>query len=95
MDTVARQDVKLTVGALSESVQVVAETRVINTTDASLGNVISGNQVRALPLEARSVVGLLSLQAGAVFVPTEHAGRSGQPERRGERRSRRPGERDA
>ncbi len=74
VDTVARQDVKLTVGALTESVQVVAETRVINTTDASLGNVISGNQVRALPLEARSVVGLLSLQAGAVFVPTNTLG---------------------
>jgi TonB-dependent receptor-like protein len=36
--------------------------------------VISGNQVRALPLEARSVVGLLSLQAGAVFVPTNTLG---------------------
>src|ERR687898_1817901 len=74
VDTVARQDVKLTVGALTESVQVVAETRVINTTDASMGNVISGNQMRALPLEARSVVGLLSLQAGAVFVPTNTLG---------------------
>src|SRR5918995_2748775 len=74
VDTTARQDLKLTIGALSESVQVVAETRVINTTDASLGNVISGNQVRALPLEARSVVGLLSLQTGAVFVPTNTLG---------------------
>jgi hypothetical protein len=74
VDTIARQDLKLTVGALSESVQVVAETRVINTTDASLGNVISGNQMRALPLEARSVVGLLSLQTGAVFVPTNTLG---------------------
>src|SRR5918995_1283743 len=74
VDTTARQDLTLTVGALSESVQVVAETRVINTTDASLGNVISGNQMRALPLEARSVVGLLSLQAGAVFVPTNTLG---------------------
>ena len=74
VDVIATQDVQLTVGQLTESVQVVAETRVINTTDASLGNVISGNQVRALPLEARSVVGLLSLQAGAVFVPTNTFG---------------------
>jgi hypothetical protein len=74
VDTTARQDVQLTVGQLSETVQVVAETRLLNTTDASLGNVISGNQVRALPLEARSVVGLLSLQAGAVFVPTNSLG---------------------
>ena len=34
-----------------------------------MGNVISGNQVRSLPLEARNVVGLLSLQAGAVYLP--------------------------
>ncbi len=46
----------------------------MNTTDASLGNVISGNQLRALPLEGRSVVGLLSLQAGAVYVPTNTLG---------------------
>ncbi len=69
VDTVARQDVRLTIGALSETVEVTAETTVMNTTDASLGNVISGNQVRALPLEARNVVGLLSLQAGAVYLP--------------------------
>jgi hypothetical protein len=74
VDIIATQDVQLVVGQLAESVQVVAETRVVNTTDASLGNVISGNQVRALPLEARSVVGLLSLQAGAVFVPTNTLG---------------------
>jgi len=41
----------------------------MNTTDASLGNVISGNQVRALPLEGRNVVGLLSLQPGATYLP--------------------------
>ena len=41
----------------------------MNTTDASMGNVISGNQVRALPLEGRNVVGLLSLQPGATYLP--------------------------
>jgi hypothetical protein len=74
VDVTARQDIKLELGALTENIQVMAETRVVNTTDASLGNVISGNQVRALPLEARSVEGLLSLQAGAVFVPTNTLG---------------------
>ena len=69
VDTVARQDVKLTIGTLSETVQVTAETQVMNTTDASMGNVISGNQVRALPLEGRNVVGLLSLQPGATYLP--------------------------
>jgi hypothetical protein len=72
VDTTARQDVKLEIGAISETVQVTAETTVINTTDASIGNVISGSQVRSLPLEARNPVGLLSLQPGAVFVPTQN-----------------------
>ena len=41
----------MTIGALTEAVLVTAETTTMNTTDASLGNVISGNQLRALPLE--------------------------------------------
>ena len=69
VDSVARQDARLEIGAISETVQVTAETTVINTTDASMGNTISGNQVRSLPLEARNVVGLLSLQPGAVYLP--------------------------
>ena len=48
---------------------VTAEVSHINTTDASIGNTISGEQVRNLPLEANNVVGLLSLQPGAVYVP--------------------------
>jgi hypothetical protein len=73
VDSVNRQDVKLEIGALSETVEVMAYSTVINTTDASMGNVISGTQVRSLPLEARSVVGLLSLQAGAVYLPNSGA----------------------
>ena len=69
VDTVARQDVKLEIGTITETVQVTAETRAVNTTDASLGNVISGKQLDALPLEARNVAGALSLQAGVVYVP--------------------------
>ncbi len=94
VDTTARQDVKLEIKQLTESVQVMAETTVMNTTDASLGNVITSAQVQALPLEARSVVGLLSLQAGAVFVPRTRS-TIRQPERCRERRARRPGERHA
>jgi hypothetical protein len=73
VDIVARQDVRLEIGSLAEAIEVVAETTVINTTDASLGNTISGTQVRELPLEARNVVGLLSLQPGAVYVPNASA----------------------
>jgi hypothetical protein len=68
-DTTQRVDVALTVGGIEESVQVVAETPAINTTDASLGNVMKEVQIRALPLEARNPVGLLSLQTGVVYIP--------------------------
>ena len=54
---------------MSETVEVTSMVSPINTTDASLGNIISGKQVRTLPLEARNVVGLLSLQPGAVYLP--------------------------
>jgi Carboxypeptidase regulatory-like domain len=70
VDTTSRQDIELTVGGVAESVQVTAEAALVNTSDASMGNVISGTQIRALPLEARNVVGLLSLQPGVTFVPS-------------------------
>jgi Carboxypeptidase regulatory-like domain/TonB dependent receptor len=69
VDHRTRLDVPMELGSVTETVEVTSLTSVINTTDASLGNVISGNQVRELPLEARNVVGLLSLQAGAVYLP--------------------------
>ncbi len=69
VDVTTRFDVQMAIGTLTETVQVAAEVSPINVTDASLGNVISGQQVRALPLEANNVNGLLSLQPGAVYVP--------------------------
>lgn len=68
-DTSSRVDVALAVGGIEESVQVLAEAPAINTTDASLGNVIKESQIMGLPLEARNPVGLLSLQAGVVYIP--------------------------
>ena len=59
----------MAIGQMSETVEVTSMVSPINTTDASLGNTISGNQIRSLPLEARNVVGLLSLQPGAVYLP--------------------------
>ncbi len=69
VDTTQRLDVTLEVGGLEETVQVLAEAPVINATDASLGNVINETQIKALPLEARNPVGLLSLQSGVVYIP--------------------------
>ncbi len=69
VDLRIRLDVPMEIGAMSETIEVTAVSSPINTTDASLGNVITGNQVQQLPLEARNVVGLLSLQAGATYIP--------------------------
>jgi hypothetical protein len=69
VDTTSEVTVGLEIGNLSESVQVTSEAPVINATDASIGNVITGTQIRALPLEGRNVVGLLSLQPARRRIP--------------------------
>ena len=60
-------NVQLSVGAMSQVVEVRASLQdaVINTQDASLGNVIESVQITQLPLEARNLVDLLSLQPGS------------------------------
>jgi hypothetical protein len=69
VDSTTRGDLTLEVGALTETVTVQAETPLVNTTDASLGNALSPEQIRQLPVEAQNVVHLLSLQPGALFIP--------------------------
>src|SRR5437773_2767789 len=61
-------------GAISEVISVTAEAVQVNTTDASLGNAVSGNVITQLPFEARNVVGLLSLQPGVVFLGEPNPG---------------------
>ncbi len=72
VDSVTRETVTLEVGGIAEIVSVVSETTHLNTTDASVGNVMSREQIRNLPVEAQNVVHLLSLQPGAVFIPTSN-----------------------
>jgi hypothetical protein len=60
-------NVQLSLGAMSETVEVSisAQSLLINTSDASLGNVFDSHQISQLPLEGRNVADLLSLQPGA------------------------------
>lgn len=60
-------NVQLEIGAVSEavSVSVGGSESLINTQDASLGNNFVSQQITQLPLEARDVTSLLSLQPGA------------------------------
>ena len=60
-------NVRLEVGASTEvvEVQATAQDAVINTQDATLGNNFESLQITQLPLEARNLVDLLSLQPGS------------------------------
>ena len=60
-------NVVLELGTVAETVEVKASTQdaLINTQDATLGNNFNSLQITQLPLEARNVVDLLSLQPGS------------------------------
>ncbi|MBM3727348.1 MAG: carboxypeptidase regulatory-like domain-containing protein [Acidobacteria bacterium] len=62
----ARVDVQLSVGAVSESVEVRAETPLLDTSEASLGQAIENRKILELPLNGRNVVGLAALVPGVV-----------------------------
>lgn len=56
------------VGSVSTVVSVSGESTQVNTTDASIGNAIGEKPILELPLEARNVVGLLSIQPGVTYL---------------------------
>jgi hypothetical protein len=60
-------NIRLDIGQVSQVVEVSisAQEALINTQDASLGNVFDSNQITQLPLEGRNLSDLLSLQPGA------------------------------
>lgn len=62
-------NVVLSVASVSSDVTVSAEIQpMLNTTDATLGNAFSQQQIVNLPSEARNVPDLLSLQPGVTFM---------------------------
>ncbi len=64
----ATVNVTLEVGAKAEVVSVTAEAPLLNSSDASLGVAVNENQVKQLPLEARNVADLYSMQPGVVYL---------------------------
>ncbi len=54
----------LTVGAVTQVVEVVAEAPVINTTDSNLGGVVNKRQIENLPLNGRSFLSVAGLEPG-------------------------------
>jgi hypothetical protein len=68
--TVARtQEVNFTlsVGDVSETVDVVGGTQLVETQSSSVAGVVSGDQIRDLPLNGRSFDELITLSAGTVM----------------------------
>src|SRR5262249_2811382 len=65
VDTPREVNVQLEVGVVTEALTITSTNEApINTTDASLGNAFENRRIVELPLNARNIVGLLSLQAG-------------------------------
>jgi Carboxypeptidase regulatory-like domain len=64
-DTPAHIALTFEVGAVTDVITVTAANELpINTTDASIGNAFENKRIVDLPLNARNIVGLLSLQPG-------------------------------
>jgi hypothetical protein len=64
VNEITRIDIEMTVGAVSESVEVTAPVVNVNTEDASLRTVVDQRRVEDLPLNGRDPVQLMRLVAG-------------------------------
>ena len=60
----ATLNLALEVGTTGQTINVTAETSLVSTSDASVGNAFTEHSIRQLPLDTRNVVELLSLQPG-------------------------------
>ena len=79
VDTPKDLDIALDIGGVSETVTVTTgNDAVLNTTDASIGNTLTTQQVIQLPLSARNTPNLLSLQPGVTASGEVNGGRSDQ-----------------
>lgn len=63
-------ELTLQVGDVAEQVTVTAEAPLVDTATATLGGMIDSNQMREIPLNARSFLELVPLQANAVMADT-------------------------
>jgi hypothetical protein len=79
VDTPTDVNVQLEVGNVSETVNIASAGEApINTTDATIGNTFDSKRISELPLNARNVVSLLSLQPGVTQSGYVNGGRADQ-----------------
>ena len=82
---VVRIDFKMELGSLEETVEVTGESPVLQTENATVGEVISGTTLQALPLNGRNSGQLVLLLTGAVtpnpgsFTGARNTGGGGRP----------------
>ncbi len=91
-----RADFNLKVGAINETIEVRGNAAQVDTSNTQLGDVISDKKMTTLPLNGRSYIDLMGLQAGVVPVASDDAvsdrkvsgnGNSGQMSVNGQRES--------
>jgi hypothetical protein len=63
----ATVNVGMKVGAVTQVVSVSGQAPLLNTTNASIGQTMGSTQIEQLPLNARNVPALLSIQPGVVY----------------------------
>ncbi len=71
VNTPSTINIRLELGAVTETVSISAEATQVNTVDSSIGNAIANKPIVQMPLNARNIVGLLALQPGVVFTKDE------------------------
>src|SRR5512137_1891103 len=82
---IARVDLRMEIGALEDTVEVTAQSPVLQTESATVGEVITGNTVRSLPLNGRNPSQLALLMPGSVspnpdsFTTARNTGGGGRP----------------
>jgi hypothetical protein len=91
-----RADFSLNVGAINETIEVTGNAAQVDTSSTQLGDVISDKKMTTLPLNGRSYIDLMGLQAGVVPISSDDAvndrhvsgnGNSGQMSVNGQRES--------
>jgi hypothetical protein len=74
----ARLDIALTVGAVTESIEVVAESALLANENATIGTVIENKRIVELPLNGRNYLQLVSLAPNVSFgQPAQQQGQAG------------------
>jgi hypothetical protein len=60
----ARLDARMTIGGVSETIEVTSGQAVLQTEDATVGNTLTGGSVEDLPLNGRNIMNMVTLTAG-------------------------------